>query len=166
MPQPYWVLLFGKLCTIDRFLLLRDFYTKARGFVPRQVPTCPPLLGKFLLIILLLLCPTGWCFRPQDYSKHYDCAVWDSRVVIYLQHAVIFVDNSGADVVLGILPFARELLQQGTKVWLLMAQRSFYDVHVVLHIVSLCTQKNILGCQLEVGKLVKFINQLSGLSIM
>jgi hypothetical protein len=59
---------------------------------------------------------------------------------------VIFVDNSGADVVLGILPFARELLQQGTKVWLLMAQRSFYDVHVVLHIVSLCTQKNILGC--------------------
>jgi uncharacterized protein with ATP-grasp and redox domains len=30
--------------------------------------------------------------------------------------AVIFVDNSGADVVLGILPFARELLQRGTKV--------------------------------------------------
>jgi hypothetical protein len=60
--------------------------------------------------------------------------------------AVIFVDNSGADVVLGILPFARELLQRGTKVWLLMAQGSFYDVHVVLHVVSLCTQKNILGC--------------------
>jgi hypothetical protein len=26
-----------------------------------------------------------------------------------------------------------------------MAQGSFYDAHVVLHIVSLCTQKNILG---------------------
>jgi hypothetical protein len=70
----------------------------------------------------------------------------DLRVVIYLQQAVIFVDNSGADVVLGILPFARELLQRGTKVWLLMAQGSFYDVHVVLHVVSLCTQNNILGC--------------------
>uniref|UniRef100_A0A1D1XX73 Uncharacterized protein At2g17340 n=1 Tax=Anthurium amnicola TaxID=1678845 RepID=A0A1D1XX73_9ARAE len=30
--------------------------------------------------------------------------------------AVIFVDNSGADIVLGILPFARELLRRGTKV--------------------------------------------------
>ncbi|OAY63282.1 uncharacterized protein At2g17340-like isoform X1 [Ananas comosus] len=30
--------------------------------------------------------------------------------------AVIFVDNSGADLVLGILPFARELLRHGTKV--------------------------------------------------
>ncbi|OAE26615.1 hypothetical protein AXG93_4542s1360 [Marchantia polymorpha subsp. ruderalis] len=30
--------------------------------------------------------------------------------------AVIFVDNSGSDVILGILPFARELLRRGTKV--------------------------------------------------
>ncbi|PKA60375.1 Uncharacterized protein AXF42_Ash008435 [Apostasia shenzhenica] len=30
--------------------------------------------------------------------------------------AVIFVDNSGADVILGILPFARELLRRGTQV--------------------------------------------------
>lgn len=30
--------------------------------------------------------------------------------------AVIFVDNSGADIVLGILPFARELLRRGTQV--------------------------------------------------
>lgn len=30
--------------------------------------------------------------------------------------AAIFVDNSGIDIVLGILPFARELLQRGTKV--------------------------------------------------
>jgi len=30
--------------------------------------------------------------------------------------AVIFVDNAGSDVVLGILPFARELLRRGTKV--------------------------------------------------
>ncbi|KAG0575436.1 hypothetical protein KC19_5G003900 [Ceratodon purpureus] len=30
--------------------------------------------------------------------------------------AVIFVDNSGSDVVLGVLPFARELLRRGTQV--------------------------------------------------
>ncbi|XP_067014229.1 4'-phosphopantetheine phosphatase [Anabrus simplex] len=30
--------------------------------------------------------------------------------------AAIFVDNSGVDVVLGVIPFARELLQRGTKV--------------------------------------------------
>lgn len=30
--------------------------------------------------------------------------------------AVIFIDNSGADIVLGILPFARELLRRGTQV--------------------------------------------------
>ncbi|XP_071724971.1 damage-control phosphatase At2g17340-like [Rutidosis leptorrhynchoides] len=29
---------------------------------------------------------------------------------------IIFVDNSGADLILGILPFARELLRRGTKV--------------------------------------------------
>lgn len=33
-----------------------------------------------------------------------------------LQQAVIFVDNSGADIILGILPFARELLRRGTQV--------------------------------------------------
>lgn len=32
--------------------------------------------------------------------------------------AVIFVDNSGVDVVLGVLPFVRELLRRGTKVLL------------------------------------------------
>ncbi|XP_011879883.1 PREDICTED: pantothenate kinase 4 isoform X2 [Vollenhovia emeryi] len=30
--------------------------------------------------------------------------------------AAIFVDNSGADIILGIIPFARDLLQRGTKV--------------------------------------------------
>lgn len=30
--------------------------------------------------------------------------------------AIIFVDNAGSDVILGILPFARELLRRGTKV--------------------------------------------------
>lgn len=30
--------------------------------------------------------------------------------------AAIFIDNSGIDFVLGVLPFARELLRRGTKV--------------------------------------------------
>lgn len=30
--------------------------------------------------------------------------------------AIIFLDNSGSDVVLGIIPFARELLGRGTRV--------------------------------------------------
>ncbi|GAB2218177.1 hypothetical protein Droror1_Dr00001395 [Drosera rotundifolia] len=30
--------------------------------------------------------------------------------------AIIFVDNSGADIILGVLPFARELLRRGTQV--------------------------------------------------
>lgn len=29
---------------------------------------------------------------------------------------IIFVDNSGADIILGILPFARELLRHGSQV--------------------------------------------------
>lgn len=34
--------------------------------------------------------------------------------------AVIFVDNSGADIILGVLPFARELLRRGTTVYLVL----------------------------------------------
>lgn len=30
--------------------------------------------------------------------------------------AAIFIDNSGVDFVLGVLPFTRELLRRGTKV--------------------------------------------------
>jgi uncharacterized protein with ATP-grasp and redox domains len=52
----------------------------------------------------------------QQAESYYDCTTTGSILVIYLQQAVIFVDNAGADVVLGILPFARELLRRGTKV--------------------------------------------------
>ena len=34
------------------------------------------------------------------------------------KRALLFVDNSGADVVLGMLPLARELLRRGTEVGL------------------------------------------------
>lgn len=43
------------------------------------------------------------------------------NVIFFLQGephkcAVIFVDNSGVDIILGVIPFARELLKRGTKV--------------------------------------------------
>ncbi|KAK0087884.1 hypothetical protein PV325_013873 [Microctonus aethiopoides] len=43
-----------------------------------------------------------WVLRLQNESPH--------------KCAAIFVDNSGVDIVLGILPFVRDLLQRGTKV--------------------------------------------------
>ncbi|KAL9672092.1 hypothetical protein QQ045_028340 [Rhodiola kirilowii] len=42
-------------------------------------------------------------------------ATFCSSIDLFLP-AVIFVDNSGADIILGILPFARELLKRGTQV--------------------------------------------------
>lgn len=36
------------------------------------------------------------------------------------KRALLFVDNSGADIVLGMLPLARELLRQGTEVSLFL----------------------------------------------
>lgn len=43
-----------------------------------------------------------WIYRLQNGQSH--------------KCAAIFVDNSGVDIILGILPFARDLLQRGTKV--------------------------------------------------
>lgn len=40
--------------------------------------------------------------------------------------AVIFVDNSGIDIILGIFPFARALLKRGT------------DVSILLQMLTLC----------------------------
>lgn len=35
------------------------------------------------------------------------------------RRALLFVDNSGADIALGMLPLARELLRRGTEVGIL-----------------------------------------------
>ncbi|XP_076238438.1 4'-phosphopantetheine phosphatase [Calliopsis andreniformis] len=47
-----------------------------------------------------------------------DLDEWINRLENEPPHkcAAIFVDNSGVDIILGILPFARDLLQRGTKV--------------------------------------------------
>lgn len=38
------------------------------------------------------------------------------KVVSPYQRVIMFVDNAGADVVLGMIPFARELLRMGAEV--------------------------------------------------
>lgn len=46
-----------------------------------------------------------------------DCAVLVQRILaLRYRQVLIFVDNAGADVVLGVLPLARFLLQQGCRV--------------------------------------------------
>ncbi|XP_057992510.1 damage-control phosphatase At2g17340-like isoform X3 [Hevea brasiliensis] len=50
-----------------------------------------------------------WVFDDLDTFK----VKWSKKS---WKKAVIFVDNSGADIILGILPFARELLRPGTQV--------------------------------------------------
>ncbi|KAI9592048.1 fumble-domain-containing protein [Syncephalis fuscata] len=52
--------------------------------------------------------------------EYYDASSFIDRIEtgpVY-QHVVAFVDNSGADIVLGILPFVRQLIAMGTRVTL------------------------------------------------
>ena len=42
--------------------------------------------------------------------------------------AVIFVDNSGVDIILGMFPFVRELLSRGTKVLLMHLHNSVLKI--------------------------------------
>ncbi|KAM1031500.1 hypothetical protein ACFX15_034622 [Malus domestica] len=55
------------------------------------------------------LVPRPWVIDDLDAFK----LKWTKKS---WKKAVIFVDNSGADIILGILPFARELLRRGTQV--------------------------------------------------
>ncbi|KAG2706261.1 hypothetical protein I3760_05G095800 [Carya illinoinensis] len=55
------------------------------------------------------LVPRPWVIDDLDIFK----LKWSKKP---WKKAIIFVDNSGADIILGILPFARELLRQGTQV--------------------------------------------------
>lgn len=74
-------------------------------------------------------------------SKYYTCCIifterpwledclneWTERLEKGPPHecAAIFVDNSGVDIILGILPFARDLLQRGTKVMTIKSCKFF-----------------------------------------
>ncbi|KAL4445797.1 hypothetical protein ABPG77_008996 [Micractinium sp. CCAP 211/92] len=45
-----------------------------------------------------------------------DCQLMLCKIVSPYQRVIMFVDNAGADVVLGMIPFARELLRMGAEV--------------------------------------------------
>ncbi|KAJ1379490.1 hypothetical protein SESBI_46865 [Sesbania bispinosa] len=57
------------------------------------------------------LVPRPWIIDDLDAFK----MTW-SKKSWKKESVIIFVDNSGADIILGILPFARELLQRGSQV--------------------------------------------------
>ncbi|CAN6450773.1 unnamed protein product [Victoria cruziana] len=91
------------------------------------------------------LVPRPWVIDNLDIFKH----KWSRKS---WKKAVIFVDNSGADVILGILPFARELLSRGTQVVLAANDLpSINDItyHELLEIVSKLKDED--GCILGVN---------------
>ncbi|CAN0926990.1 Damage-control phosphatase At2g17340 [Linum grandiflorum] len=55
-------------------------------------------------------------FKVSWSKKSWKKASFRSFFLRAAYYAIIFVDNSGADIILGILPFARELLRRGTQV--------------------------------------------------
>lgn len=76
--------------------------------------------------------------------------------------AVIFTDNSGVDIVLGVLPFARELLKRKTKVILCAnAEPSLNDVtytELVEIIDRCCSECDIINQAYKSGKLLVYEN--------
>ncbi|KAL9231781.1 hypothetical protein vseg_006958 [Gypsophila vaccaria] len=65
--------------------------------------------GMSFLATCQNLVPRPWVIDDFDTFK----LKWTKKS---WRKAIIFVDNSGADIILGILPFARELLKRGTQV--------------------------------------------------
>ena len=47
------------------------------------------------------------------------------------KRALLFVDNSGADVILGMLPLAREFLRRGTEVCISLPSSSYKYITIV-----------------------------------
>ncbi|KAH8413048.1 hypothetical protein KR009_007741 [Drosophila setifemur] len=80
--------------------------------------------------------------------------------------AVVFVDNSGVDVVLGILPFARELLKRGTKVLLCAnSEPSLNDVtsRELEALLDDCSREcEVLGQAWSSGRLLVYANGQTG----
>ena len=54
----------------------------------------------------------NWIFCLLAYFMPWYC----SNLCLLSWQVIIFVDNSGADIILGIMPFARELLRRGSQV--------------------------------------------------
>ncbi|KAG6778233.1 hypothetical protein POTOM_018087 [Populus tomentosa] len=89
---------------------------KKRAETDSTVPDAPLRAEKFaqrdgmsFLASSQNLVPRPWVIDDLDTFK----VKWSKKT---WKKVVIFVDNSGADIILGILPFARELLRCGSQV--------------------------------------------------
>ncbi|XP_030384103.1 pantothenate kinase 4 [Scaptodrosophila lebanonensis] len=100
-----------------------------------------------------------------------DLDAWLQRLHVMPQQlphkcAVIFVDNSGVDVVLGVLPFARELLKRGTKVLLCAnSEPSLNDVtsrELTTLLDDCACQCSVLSTAWSTGRLLVYANGQSG----
>lgn len=78
---------------------------------------------------------------------------------------MIFVDNSGADIILGILPFAREMLRQGMQVLPCLKIIASFFLHSYGHYCSLVwlsdyenlLVKYILSCSSFASSVLKVV---------
>merc|ERR1712241_1246128 len=76
---------------------------------------------------------------------------------IYCRCAAIFIDNSGVDIILGVMPFVEELLRRGTKVLLCANNRpvlndvTYAELELILQRVSPLSE--VLSDALANGKL-------------
>lgn len=97
---------------VAKMLESGDFgFQEARDKIPRKFSTSSfmCLSEDTSLVTLNILIVRPWLVDNLD--------EWIKRMESKSYHKVaIFVDNSGADIVLGVIPFARELLRQNTKV--------------------------------------------------
>lgn len=87
-----------------------------------------------------------------------DLEALEERFEREIRRALLFVDNAGGDVVLGMLPFARELLRRGTRVVLSANETpTLNDVthdELVALVEHLATTDPILAEALSQGRLV------------
>ena len=72
---------------------------------------------EHIQIALNVMTDSSFLVHSERPWLHDDLDAWLSRQQqTPYKCAIIFLDNSGCDVVLGIIPFARELLMRGTRV--------------------------------------------------
>ncbi|XP_061339020.1 damage-control phosphatase At2g17340-like isoform X2 [Gastrolobium bilobum] len=91
------------------------------------------------------LVPRPWVIDDLDTCK----MKWSKKS---WKKVIIFVDNSGADIILGILPFARELLRRGSQVVLAANDLpSINDVTYSELIEIISTLKDEEGCLMGVS---------------
>ncbi|KAL1920125.1 uncharacterized protein VTP21DRAFT_1271 [Calcarisporiella thermophila] len=105
--------------------------------------------------ILEMLCAGTMDFKDAQQKILYSPELTNTQFLIErlsrkpYRKVVIFVDNSGADIVLGIFPFARHLLSKGTKV--ILAANTYPAVNDV-------TYDELIQLVIEVAKMDEMIS--------